>query len=67
MTKSQAIMAAVRQELDRRRILLDSTHDLYAVTITVKFDSRDSDRVRGINWLEERLNGARRQPPTSVP
>lgn len=41
MTRSDAILAAVKAELELRRVDLDADTTLEAVTIVVKFDARD--------------------------
>lgn len=68
MSKAQAVYASVRQELERRRSLIDGTDDLYAVRITVKFEP-GSSRVKGLSWEEERSSfrgGASVLPPKGV-
>lgn len=54
MTRSQALLAALRRETDRHQALVDSASDLHTVTITIKFVA-GSEQIRGVSWQEERL------------
>lgn len=60
MTRSQALLAAVRREIDRRQALTDLAPGLTQITITVKFTA-ETGHVRGTIWQEEAID-ARRVP-----
>lgn len=54
MTRTQAILVAVRQELDRRKETTDSAVGLHTVSITIKLEDGAGSGVRGVVWHEER-------------
>jgi hypothetical protein len=58
---SDAIVAAVRREVEQRRSLLDAASDLGEVTIRVRLQAGTS-WVKGVVWEEERVY--RRVGPT---
>lgn len=59
MTRTEAALAAVRQELDLRRGLTDGTEDLYSLSITVRFEPGTA-HVRGTVVAQERVEVSRR-------
>lgn len=52
-TRTAAIAAAIRRELEARRALIDSAIDLGEIQITVKLQA-GTTWVRGVVWQEER-------------
>ena len=57
---ADAILAAIRREIEVRRALLDGATDLAEVTIQVKLQTGTS-LIRGLTWTDERA--FRRVPP----
>lgn len=51
---AEAVLAAVRREVEQRRGVLDAATDLGEVTITVRLQAGTS-WVRGVSWQEERV------------
>lgn len=51
---ADALLAAIRRELDQRRACLDASTDLGEVTIKVKLQAGTA-WVRGVVWEEERV------------
>lgn len=64
MTRTQAIAAAVKLELDRRRAYLDGSTDISSVDLSVKFHL-PTGQVRAVAWSEERQSARREQAPTT--
>ena len=54
MSRTQAVMAVLRQELQRRQAALDASDGLVTLTITVKLVP-DTEHVRGVVWQEARI------------
>jgi hypothetical protein len=63
---ADAILAAVRRELEQRRAHLDAADDVGEVTVTVKLQA-GTTWVRGVAWREERMVRARGQRLTGGP
>ena len=51
---ADAILAAVRREIELRRAIIDASSDLGEVTITIRLQAGTS-WVRGLIWEEERV------------
>lgn len=51
---ADAVLAAVRREVERRRQVLDVASDLGEVTIRVRLHAGTA-QVRGVTWEEERV------------
>lgn len=58
LTRTQAILATIRRELERRAPQIDAAEGLAQVVITVKL-SAESGAVRGIVWQDERVEARR--------
>lgn len=59
---TEAVLAAVRRELEQRRTHIDGSEDVGAITLTVKLNA-GTTWVRGVTYTEERVyrnNPARR-------
>ena len=52
--RSVAILAAIREQVELRRLLLDHADDLGAITVTIKLQAGTA-WVRGVIWEEERV------------
>lgn len=57
MTRSQAVAAALRREVERHAAAVDADTGLVTVTVTVKLVAGTVD-VRGVEWTEGRLTRA---------
>lgn len=51
---ADAILAAIRRELEQRRAVLDGASDLGEVTVRVRLQA-GTTWVRGVVWEEERV------------
>lgn len=60
---ADAILQAVKREVDQRRQHLDGSDDVGEVTVTVKLQA-GTTWVRGVIWQEERLCRTRHQGPS---